>query len=247
MASTAAEQRRLSRDGYSRTALLSEAKTTRFLQKLVRNERDLGLQFAPLGSADMLTDELLRASAWYCFFDGRELPHSTAEFEARIAQHRGGWAACFDTLLCHAKAILAARFIVVRALAGAKSPAYVDSVRDMNAQLLRLVPADFLDRIPLRYLAEVPRYLDAISHRLEGLQGRVEKDAQLSNEVAGFEARVVRVAEKLGERTDLEDARFMIEEYRVAVFAQRLRTKGKVSAKRIESILVPLEEEAGVR
>ena len=62
-----------------------------------------------------------------------------------------------------------------------------------------------------------------------------------------FEARLTRVFEKLGERYDLDDARFLIEEYRVAVFAQRLRTKGKVSAKRIDSVLVPLEEEAGAR
>jgi len=227
--------------------LLSEAKTTRFLQKTVRNERDLGLQFAPLGSADMLADELLRASAWYCFFDGRELPHSTAEYDARVTQYRGAWPATFDTLLCHAKAVLSARFAAVRALASAKSPAFVDSVRDMNAQLVRLVPADFLDRIPLRHLGEVPRYLDAIVHRLDGLQGRIQKDAQVAAEVAAFEARLVRIIEKLGARSDLEDARFLIEEYRVAVFAQRLRTKGKVSAKRIESVLVPLEEEAGVR
>ncbi len=247
MAPTAAEQRRLSRDGYSRMVLLSESKTTRFLQKLVRNERDLGLQFAPLGSADMLTDELLRASAWYCFFDGRELPHSTAEYDARVAQHRGAWPATFDTLLCHAKAILAARFATVRALSEAKSPAYVEPVRDMNAQLVRLVPADFLDRIPLRYLGEVPRYLEAISHRLEGLQGRIQKDAQTAAEIAAFAARLARIAGKLGARPDIEDAHFMIEEYRVAVFAQRLRTKGKVSAKRIESVVAPLEEEAGVR
>lgn len=247
MAPTALEQRRLSRDGFSRMALLSEAKTARFLQKLVRNERDLGLQFAPLGSADMLTDELLRASAWYCFFDGRELPHSSTEFDARIRQHRAEWPATFDTLLGHAKAILAARFVAVRALSVAKSPAYVDAVRDMNAQLTRLVPADFLDRVPMRHLAEVPRYLEAISHRLDGLQGRIQKDAQSQHEIASFEQRLARVAEKFGARADLEDARFLIEEYRVAVFAQRLRTKGKVSAKRIESLLVPLEEEAGVR
>ncbi len=91
----------------------------------------------------------------------------------------------------------------------------------------------------------------AISRRsciaLDGLQGRIQKDAQLAAEVATFEARLTRVVEKLGERSDLEDDRFLIEEYRVAVFAQRLRTKGKVSAKRIDSVLVPLEEEAGVR
>jgi len=94
---------------------------------------------------------------------------------------------------------------------------------------------------------EAPLKLKDIAHRLEGLQGRIQKDAQTSGEIAAFEARLASIVARLGARPDLEDARFMIEEYRVAVFAQRLRTKGKVSAKRIESVLVPLEEEAGVR
>jgi ATP-dependent helicase HrpA len=247
MAPSAAEQRRLSRDGYSRMVLLRDPKTTRFLRNLLKNERDLGLQYAPLGNADTLADELLRASAWNAFFDGQELPRTDAQFEARLAQRRGGWPACFETLLGHAKAIMAARFAAVRALDDAKSPAYTNAVREMKAQIARLVPTDFLDRIPLRHLGDVPRYIEAISHRLDGLQGRIAKDAQASAEIAAFEARLERVVDKLGARDDLDDARFLIEEYRVAVFAQRLRTKGKVSAKRIESTLAPLEEEAGVR
>jgi ATP-dependent helicase HrpA len=247
MAPSAAEQRRLSRDGYSRMVLLRDPKTTRFLRNLLKNERDLGLQYAPLGNAETLADELLRASAWYAFFDGLELPRTDAQFEARLAQRRSAWPACFETLLGHAKAIMAARFAAVRALDDAKSPAYTEAVREMKAQIARLVPTDFLDRIPLRHLGDVPRYIEAISHRLDALQGRIAKDAQASAEIAMFEARLERVVGKLGARDDLDDVRFLIEEYRVAVFAQRLRTKGKVSAKRIESTLSPLEEEAGVR
>ena len=247
MAPSVAEQRRLSRDGYSRMVLLGDPKTTRFLRNLLKSERNLGLQYAPLGDADTLADELLRASAWYAFFDGDALPRNDADFQTRLTQRRAKWPACFEALLVHAKAIMAMRFTVVRALEEAKSPAYVEAVRDMSAQVARLVHADFLDRIPQRHLGEVPRYLEAILHRLEGLQGRVAKDAQASAEVAAFETRLARVVAKLGTRDDLDDVRFLIEEYRVALFAQRLRTKGKVSAKRIDAALAPLEEEAGVR
>ena len=248
MAPTAAEQRRLSRDGYSRMVLLSEAKTARFLQKLVRNERDLGLQFAPLGSADMLADELLRASAWYCFFDGRELPHSTRGIRRA---HRAA-SRCVAGYVRHAVVSRESDSCGqvrrgARALGCEIAGVTSIPVRDMNAQLARLVPADFLDRVPLRHLGEVPRYLEAISHRLDGLQGRIQKDAQWRVKSRRSKRGLLASSSKLGARADLEDARFLIEEYRVAVFAQRLRTKGKVSAKRIESVLVPLEEEAGVR
>ncbi|HET6473771.1 MAG TPA: DUF3418 domain-containing protein, partial [Pseudomonadales bacterium] len=247
MARTEAEQRRLARDGFARMVLLAEHKTTRMLTKRLKEERTLGLHFAPLGNADALYDALLRASVWHTFFADATLPQSAAEFDARIAERGSRWIGCFDALLGHAKAILAARFAAVRALGESRSPAYVAAVKAMTAQIAKLVPADFLDRIPLRHLGDVPRYLEAIVHRLEGLQGRVDKDRDMNVEIDAFEARLDRVAAKLGARDDVDDARFLIEEYRVAVFAQRLRTKTKVSAKRVDAALVPLEEEAGVR
>jgi ATP-dependent helicase HrpA len=217
------------------------------LTKRLKDERTLGLHYAPLGSADTLHDSLLRASVWHTFFAGAPLPESKGEFDARIAERGGRWIACFDALLGHAKAILSVRFAAIRALTESRSPAYVEAVKAMTAQIGRLVPADFLDRIPLRYLGDVPRYLDAVLHRLEGLQGRVDKDRDANAEIDRFEARLERVIAKLGARDDLDDARFLIEEYRVGVFAQRLRTRTKVSAKRIDATLSPLEEEAGVR
>ncbi len=247
MAPTAAEQRRVSRAGYARLVLLSETKTARALQRRLKGERALGLHYARLGNADQLFDTVLRASVWYCFFDATELPRSKEEFERRIESRRGRWVACFDMVLGHAKAILAARFDVMRALVEARSPAYAEAVTSMRTHIERLVPADFLDRIPLRHLGEIPRYLDGIAQRLGGLQGRVDKDRHAEHEIAEFERRLQRIADKLGERDELDDARFLIEEYRVAVFAQRLRTKQKVSAKRIDAVLQPLEEEAGVR
>jgi ATP-dependent helicase HrpA len=247
MARTEAEQRRLSRDGYARMVLLAEQKTARMLTKRLKEERALGLHYAPLGPADALYDSLLRASVWHTFFAGVPLPQSRADFEQWVAERGSRWIGCFDALLGHAKAILAARFAAMRALGESCSPAYVDAVKAMTAHVARLVPADFLDRIPLRHLGDVPRYLDAVVHRLAGLQGRVDRDRALSAEIDAFEARLDKIVAKLGIRDDLDDVRFSLEEYRVAVFAQRLKTKTKVSAKRIEAMLTPLEEEAGVR
>jgi ATP-dependent helicase HrpA len=227
--------------------LLCEHKNARLLQRTLKDARNLGLQYAPLGTFDALADSLLRASVWHCFFDRAELPRTAAEFDLRLTQRRSRWKACFDLLMEHAIAIIGRRFDVVHALSLARSPAYVAAVKDMNAHVARLVPPDFVNTIALRHLGEIRRYLDAVQQRLDGLQGRVDKDAQAAAEIAAFEARLARVIAELGERDDLDDAAFLIEEYRVAVFAQRLRTKGKVSAKRIETTLAVFEEEAGVR
>src|SRR5690606_21374887 len=59
-----AEQREANHRGYPRLALLTLGSTGRYLRKQAERERELGLHYAPLGSAVQLQDELLRASVW---------------------------------------------------------------------------------------------------------------------------------------------------------------------------------------
>jgi ATP-dependent RNA helicase HrpA len=247
MTATPAEQRRLSRRGYCRAVLLAERTTAKSLLRRIGANRDIGLWFAPLGSAQLLSDTLLRASVWHRFFEGTDLPTTAAAFAARIAERRAGWAAEFGALVELVGSVLQRRSALARALQAATSPAYRDAVADIAAQLDGLVPADFLDGTPWRHLQQLPRYLDAASYRLDNLQGRVGKDAQLAAEVRVFEQRLQRLIERLGERDDLIDLRFEIQELRIALFAQRLGARDKMSAKRLEQTFAPVEAEAGLR
>jgi Domain of unknown function (DUF3418) len=78
------------------------------------------------------------------------------------------------------------------------------------------------------------------------LQGKVEKDAQATREMRTFEDRWDAVAKQLRE-PDVVTARFALEELRIALFAQPLGTPEKTSAKRMDTLLIPLEQRAGVR
>jgi ATP-dependent helicase HrpA len=105
----------------------------------------------------------------------------------------------------------------------------------MRAQLAWLVPAGFLLTTPWERLKELPRYLQALEQRLEKLQLDPRRDAQLTAEVAPLEARYrERVKAERGLLPPGEDSfRWLLEELRVSLFAQQLKTRVPVSARRL--------------
>jgi len=105
----------------------------------------------------------------------------------------------------------------------------------VEAHLARLVPADFISVTPWQRLREFARYLKAIAHRLEKAAQDPARDQKLALEVAALESRYWQaVAGEQGARPPATDPfRWLLEEYRVSLFAQQLKTAVPVSAKRL--------------
>ena len=240
-------QRATNRRGYSRMALLADRGRTRRLRRNIEAERTMALHYATLGPRARLVDELLLAAAWTCLFDGAALPATPHEFEQALAAGGARLASACGAVVDASRAILAHRFEAVRAIATLESPAFRASREDMAAHVARLVPADFPNRIPPERLADVPRYLDAIVYRATHLQGRVQRDIEGSEEAARWAARLDALDEALPGTPEIVAARYLVEEYRVALFSQRIGTREKVSATRLGRVFEPLERNAGLR
>jgi len=106
---------------------------------------------------------------------------------------------------------------------------------DVTSQLSHLVPAGFLVTTPWTRLREFPRYLKAVLYRLEKAPQDPARDQKLLAEVTPLEQRYWQAvkAEK-GQRPPAHDAfRWLLEEQRVSLFAQQLRTPVPISAKRL--------------
>jgi ATP-dependent helicase HrpA len=106
---------------------------------------------------------------------------------------------------------------------------------DIRAQLAWLAPAGFLLTTPWERLREFPRYLQALEQRIEKLPRDPRRDAQLAAEIAPLEARYrERVKAERGQRPPGDDEyRWLLEEFRVSLFAQQLKTRVPVSARRL--------------
>ena len=237
------------RRGYSRLALLADPRTSRYLRRQVEAERTMALHYAVLGAKEMLVDELLLASAWACFFGGppgreRSLPQTGPAFDALMDARRGYLTAVFTSVLDACREILNLRFAAANKIAALESPAFAPTRDDMTAHLDRLVPPDFPNRVTLEGFADLSRYLRALAHRADNLPGRVRKDRENMAEAARWEARAASVADALPGDAEVDQIRFLIEEYRVGLFSQRIGTKARVSPERLARALEPLESRA---
>ena len=225
----------LNRDGYTRLALLAEPRTARELRREAEHDGQLMMQFAPLGSPAAFADDLVAAAFWFACFDGSEPPQTQTGFDARVDAGRPALHETFFEILTHARRILTERASVVRRIDGLASPAFATSREDMTRQLENLVGPDFLRSTPRGHLADLPRYLDGMVHRIENLHGRVERDLAGVEQVAAWERRLAAVKEQAEDPLSgpVTELRFLIEEFRIATFAQRIGTREKISDKRL--------------
>jgi ATP-dependent helicase HrpA len=116
--------------------------------------------------------------------------------------------------------------------------AFAAAVADIEQQLRGLFERGFIVEVPAAQLAHYPRYLKAIAARLEKLKAEPSRDAQRLAEQAQLSVPFQR---ELASRKGVADARltefrWLLEELRVSLFAQELRTPMPVSVKRLQKV-----------
>jgi ATP-dependent helicase HrpA len=111
-------------------------------------------------------------------------------------------------------------------------------------ELEALLPRNFLATIPFAQLAQLARYLKALATRMERAKLNPLKDKERAQQLAPYlaalkklEANPPKPAEA---RQRLEEFRWMVEEYKVSLFAQELGTAAPVSPKRLDQLLKAL-------
>jgi ATP-dependent helicase HrpA len=111
---------------------------------------------------------------------------------------------------------------------------------DICVQLQRLVYKGFFSATPWEQLQHLPRYLKAMSIRLDKFPANPERDEKHAASIAELAKLYQERSDKLrkagGNEPSLEDFRWQIEELRVSLFAQELRTPFPVSVKRLRKI-----------
>jgi ATP-dependent helicase HrpA len=178
-----------------------------------------------------LRDDLLDRIVMTVFLEGQAPLRSGAEFDARMAARRGGIVLPALEISRSVQGSLEQLGRIQIAIAKVNAAA----VADIRSQLAWLAPAGFLLVTPWQRLKEFPRYLLAIEQRLEKLARDPRRDAQLAAEIAPIEARYrERVRVERGMKPPGEDEyRWLLEEFRVSLFAQQLKTRVPISARRL--------------
>jgi ATP-dependent helicase HrpA len=186
-----------------------------------------------LGTLEELREQIIALALDRAFL-ADPLPADEPEFKRRVEVGRSRL-----TLIAHEVARLAAQLLaehasVQRKLKDSRPPK--EAADDIQAQLQRLMSKRFMLGAPYAQLQHMVRYLKAATLRLDKLRADPARDATRLAELRPLEQRWLRRLVELKGAGDsrLEEYRWLLEELRVSLFAQELRTPQPVSAKRLD-------------
>nr|WP_071462050.1 ATP-dependent RNA helicase HrpA [Polynucleobacter asymbioticus] len=232
--------------GLRRLFALSNKDTLKALQKQLPGIRELGLLFINVGSVEGLIDHILNLALERAFM-GESLPVNAEQFTERLQAGKPRLALIAQEISRHALNALQAHADLQKKIASAKA-ASPSAYADIQVQMQGLIFPKFVADIPYAQLVHVPRYLKAIAMRIDKLRSNPSRDAQCQKD---WES-VARPWQKLmqgnkgaasyamTEDQALTDFRWQLEELRVALYAQELKTPTPMSLKRLEKVLASL-------
>ncbi|MEK6245531.1 MAG: ATP-dependent RNA helicase HrpA [Pseudomonadota bacterium] len=186
-------------------------------------------------------DDIVSAALERTFL-AESLPMRQAEFAQHVQQGRNRLNLIAQEMQRLAATILAEYAQVYKRVA-AMQKAYPQAAEDVKQHGERLLQAGFLARTPWQRLQHFPRYLKAAALRLDKLRADPQRDAQRAAELAPLEQawqreRIARARLGGTGRTsaELEQFGWLLEELRVSLFAQELKTPVPVSPKRLAKL-----------
>ncbi len=221
--------------GVVRLLVLTLSQQYKFARQQFVSNRELMLLGQGSVGQKPLADALAERTLRQCFMaDENNLPRSRQAFEELIERHRSE----LDTTMTRMNTQMLDLFkdwrVVRQGLSKLNSSVFTDSRADIERQLQGLLPAHFLHSTEQFWFAQLPRYLKALARRVERLSGNTARDAQLLQQVQPFVVQCQHLsARKSLQQTELSRLKWMIEEFRVSLFAQELKTAIPVSAKRL--------------
>ena len=186
-----------------------------------------------VGGGEGVRGQVLGLALGGAFLAG-PLPTDAASFAKRVEEGRGRLTLIASEIARAAGVVLLEWAAAQRKLKDSRPTK--ETTDDVAAQLARLVGKRFVVATPWTALGHLPRYLKGVQMRLDKWRADPARDAQRLAELRPIEQRFLRsLAERKGVADPrLDEFRWLLEELRISLFAQELRTPQPVSVKRLE-------------
>ena len=235
---TQAEASYQHRRALQRLLLQQLTEQAKFLRGKLPGLTELGLLHRELGRPEALVEDILLASLDAAILaDEAQLPRDGAGLASLAERRKAGLTEQAERIARLTLEILKLWHGLQKKFKGRIDLAQAVALNDIKAQLASLVYPGFVRDTPLEWLKEYPRYLKAIEQRFDKLGSQVQRDRVWSGELAGlweqYRARAAKHGQEGKRDANLELYRWMLEEYRVSLWAQQLGTRMPVSDKRL--------------
>ncbi len=228
------------RQGLLRLFRLGLKEQVRFLEKNLNDLTRMSMLYISLGTQEELRDQIIDGALEQACL-AEPWPENAEAFNARRLDSKNRLGLLAQEMARLTGQILAEWSAVQKKLPQAK--AHADSYADIQAQLGQLMGKYFVRTTPYAQLSHFPRYLKAVQARIDKLRSDPARDKRLMSEMAPLLVQYQRAFSALKGAPDaqLADFRWMLEELRVALYAQELRTPMPVSVKRLQKAWAALQ------
>ncbi len=231
-----AEANRCYRQGATRLAQTMLRRQTRDLAKKMTTDASLLLAAQGLAaSADLQIGLLMCVFEQACFGEA-DIPRAAQAFDEAVEQGREKLYQSFDTITARALDWYSSAREVSKLLATARFKGNAEAVDESQNHLQRLLkPASLESMLPL-WRTQISRYLKAEERRWQRSRSRAES-LHIVRELKNWESRYQSLSRRFEAEgrwiPQLDELRWWIEEYRVSLYAQEIKTLGPVSAQRL--------------
>ena len=227
------------RAGVVRLIRLALREQTKQLERNLRALDPAFLLLRTVASADDLKEDVIAAIADRAFIGEDAVPRVHREYEAQLARARTRLPAVTETAL-RRYAEIAAEYQRVTLRLVKSGSALARPVADIQAQLRRLIYPGFFRSTPWERLSQLPRYLKAMQVRLDKYARDPERDGKHAGSISElwkrYEERLARQRKAGAVDPRLAEFRWHLEELRVSLYAQELKTPYPVSYKRLDKL-----------
>ncbi|VVE89498.1 ATP-dependent RNA helicase HrpA [Pandoraea bronchicola] len=234
------EAQRQHRAGLRRLFAIQLREQVKYLEKNIPGLQQMAMQYMNLGTQEELREQIVDLALERACLQ-LPWPSDNASFVARKDEGRGRLTLLAQEIARLAGQILTEYAALQKKLAQAKP--FAQAYADLSAQLQRLVGKRFLIDTPYAQLAHFPRYLKAMTGRIDKLKADPARDARAMGELGPLLQNWQRATSQRRDHGDarLEEFRWLLEELRVSLFAQELRTPMPVSVKRLHKVWEALQ------
>ena len=223
--------------GVTRLMRLALKEQMKQLEKNLRGFDQAAMQLRGVAGVDDLREDVIAAITDRAFIGEDALPRSQKDYETQLKRARTRLPAVSEGA-CRLLAAIGAEYHQVSLALGAAKGVLSRPGADIKAQLSRLIFKGWFAATPWEQLAQLPRYLQAMQKRLEKYPRDVERDGKHAASISGWWKKYEELLERQTQAgtvdARLHELRWHMEELRVSLFAQELKTPYPISYKRLE-------------
>ncbi len=240
------------REGVAALFSLYLSKDLKFLKKALKLPKEMAKTADYFGGSACFEKKMVERIVKNLFFknirtQSRFYAHADAAAGTILSEGR--------KLVSHTMSVLKAYHeartaIYTLELAHKTNPVILQFLKGLRTELSKLIPENFIDLYDPERMIHLVRYIKALAIRAQRAMVDPEKDRTKSDAVAVFTERLNQLLKGLSEsaseekKAALESVYWLIEEYKVSIFAQELKTSVPVSSKRIEDKFQEIERMA---